>query len=138
VATQSLSFFVLTFNFLRSLQWLRGPNKNVEAELETIRSNIRTARAMSAHTSDTATKVPVKVNHARHFSFNAIYSNIKSVLRNMRLIKPILITCGLMVFQRFTGNISANNLHDYLHITYGMDQKMGEVESKKNILLRDF
>jgi hypothetical protein len=132
VATQSLLFFVLTINFLRSLQWLRGPNKNVEAELETIRSNIRTARAISVHTADTI-KVPVKVNNARHFSFNAIYSNIKSVLRNMRLIKPILITCGLMVFQRFTGNISAYNLHDYLICTLHMGwiRKWGRSNQKK-------
>lgn len=34
-----------------------------------------------------------------------IYMDIKSVLKNVRIIKPVSITCGLMVFQRFTGNV---------------------------------
>lgn len=37
------------------------------------------------------------------YSFKSIVTNVKSVLRNARLIKPVMITCGLMIFQRFTG-----------------------------------
>ncbi|KAG5675998.1 hypothetical protein PVAND_005853 [Polypedilum vanderplanki] len=87
----------------RSLQWLRGPHKNVEVELDTIRSNIRTSRLNmdnnlnSNLASLTHNGLPMK------YSFKSILTNIKSVLRNARLIKPVMITCGLMIFQRFTG-----------------------------------
>lgn len=37
------------------------------------------------------------------YSFKSIVTNVKSVLKNARLVKPVLITCGLMIFQRFTG-----------------------------------
>lgn len=33
----------------------------------------------------------------------SIVTNVKSALKNARLVKPILVTCGLMIFQRFTG-----------------------------------
>ncbi|XP_053677720.1 facilitated trehalose transporter Tret1-1-like [Anopheles nili] len=114
----------------RSLQWLRGPHKNVELELDTIRSNVRTTRmnllnrigssttgngAVGTGTGTTTDQsVPIG-DHRRGLryyiemiSFEAIVSNVKSVLRNARLVKPILITCGLMIFQRFTGASSFN------------------------------
>lgn len=37
------------------------------------------------------------------YSFKSIVTNVKSVLKNARLVRPVLITCGLMIFQRFTG-----------------------------------
>lgn len=86
-----------------SLQWLRGPHKNVEVELDTIRSNIRTSRLnmendMNSNlTSLSHDGLPMK------YSFKSIITNVKSVLRNARLIRPVMITCGLMIFQRFTG-----------------------------------
>ncbi|XP_058124618.1 uncharacterized protein LOC131285661 [Anopheles ziemanni] len=129
----------------RSLQWLRGPHKNVELELDTIRSNVRTTRMnllnrMTSSSSTTTTTPATGVNGAvgtgaaaasaengtahtlpmpgeprrgfRYYlemvSFEALVSNVKSVLRNARLVKPILITCGLMIFQRFTGASSFN------------------------------
>uniref|UniRef100_A0A182PCF2 Major facilitator superfamily (MFS) profile domain-containing protein n=1 Tax=Anopheles epiroticus TaxID=199890 RepID=A0A182PCF2_9DIPT len=113
----------------RSLQWLRGPHKNVELELDTIRSNVRTTRmnllnriSSSAPAANGAVGTGVSIDGAapigeqrrglRHYiemiSFEAIVSNVKSVLRNARLVKPILITCGLMIFQRFTGASSFN------------------------------
>ncbi|XP_061514987.1 uncharacterized protein LOC1280239 isoform X2 [Anopheles gambiae] len=113
----------------RSLQWLRGPHKNVELELDTIRSNVRTTRMnllnrLSSSAPATANgTVPVDGANGlplggdrrpglRHYiemiSFSAIVANVKSVLRNARLVKPILITCGLMIFQRFTGASSFN------------------------------
>lgn len=94
----------------RSLQWLRGSNKNVELELDTIRSNIRTSRFnmdnnMNSNLSSISHNgLPMK------YSFKSIVTNVKSVLRNARLVKPILITCGLMIFQRFTGEW--NNLRN--------------------------
>uniref|UniRef100_A0AAG5DDC8 Major facilitator superfamily (MFS) profile domain-containing protein n=1 Tax=Anopheles atroparvus TaxID=41427 RepID=A0AAG5DDC8_ANOAO len=126
----------------RSLQWLRGPHKNVELELDTIRSNVRTTRmnllnrmtsssttttttpagangavgtGAGAAENGTAQTLPITGEQRRGFSyylqmvsFEAIVSNVKSVLRNARLVKPILITCGLMIFQRFTGASSFN------------------------------
>ncbi|XP_031618779.1 facilitated trehalose transporter Tret1-like [Contarinia nasturtii] len=82
----------------RSLQWLHGPNKNIELELETIRSNIRAAKPRQ----NPFPTLPVGKILSKS-SMQTIYTNIKSVLKNVRIIKPIGITCGLMVFQRFTG-----------------------------------
>lgn len=82
----------------RSLQWLRGPNKNVELELETIRSNIQSTK--------TRTNIFPTItlgNLMTMTSVRAIYTKVKSILKNVRIIKPLSITCGLMVFQRFTG-----------------------------------
>ncbi|XP_052864340.1 uncharacterized protein LOC128270950 [Anopheles cruzii] len=127
----------------RSLQWLRGPHKNVELELDTIRSNVRTTRmnllnrmtpSSGATTAAAASSNGVPVGNGlpaaeagtaqpslpfaaqrrglRQYlemvSFEALVANVKSVLRNVRLVKPILITCGLMIFQRFTGASSFN------------------------------
>lgn len=84
-----------------SLQWLRGPNKNIELELETIKANIRVSRLSNANSARFATfEVGTLTTKA---SLAELCKNIKSVVRNARLIRPILITCGLMVFQRFTG-----------------------------------
>lgn len=85
--------------FHRSLQWLRGPNKNIELELETIRSNVRAVRPRQNPFQSLATG-----NLLSKATMQTIYTNIKSVLKNVRIIKPVSITCGLMVFQRFTGN----------------------------------
>lgn len=84
----------------RSLQWLRGPNRNVELELETIRLNVRASTVRSNPFPSLATG-----NLWTKTSMQTIYTNIKSVLKNVRIIKPVSITCGLMVFQRFTGKI---------------------------------
>lgn len=78
---------------------MRGANKNVELELDTIRSNIRAARfnmdndASGNLSSLSHNGLPIK----------SIVTNVKSALKNARLVKPILVTCGLMIFQRFTG-----------------------------------
>lgn len=100
-------FFSSLTASLRSLQWLRGTNKNVEVELETIRSNIRASKFNLANSSNinggnlsttlSHNALPIKQ------SFKSIVANVKAVLRNARLVRPILITCGLMIFQRFTG-----------------------------------
>lgn len=96
-------FLKFLFNIPNSsLQWLRGPNKNVELELDTIRSNIRTSR----FNKDNNSNLSSSVNHSgmsMKYSFKTILGNIKSVLKNARLVRPVLITCGLMIFQRFTG-----------------------------------
>ncbi|KAL1390350.1 hypothetical protein pipiens_012412, partial [Culex pipiens pipiens] len=123
----------------RSLQWLRGPHKNVEIELDTIRSNVRTSRInllnrMSSVATTTTTTVSsaasgqpglqqqqqqsqstssqlagfVRSWHLPRISCNAIMANVKAVMRNARLVKPVSITCGLMIFQRFTGANSFN------------------------------
>lgn len=95
-------FNLPTWMFHRSLQWLRGTNKNVELELDTIRSNIRTSRFNMDNMNSNLSSIshnglPMK------YSFKSIVTNVKSVLKNARLVKPVLITCGLMIFQRFTG-----------------------------------
>lgn len=87
----------------RSLQWLRGPNKNVELELETIRSNIQSTK--------TRTNIFPTItlgNLMTMTSVQSIYTKVKSILKNVRIIKPLSITCGLMIFQRFTGTFKFN------------------------------
>lgn len=96
-----------------SLQWLRGPTRNVELELDTIRSNIRTSRLITPIRTSTAThqstfgRITTTFTSSSSFltraSLRSVYTNIKNVLKNVRLIKPVMITCGLMIFQRFTG-----------------------------------
>lgn len=80
------------------MQWLRGPNRNVELELETIRSNIGTKNLRTNPFPELATG-----NLLTKASVQTVCTNIKSVLKNVRIIKPVSITCGLMFFQRFTG-----------------------------------
>nr|XP_032521742.1 facilitated trehalose transporter Tret1-like [Danaus plexippus plexippus] len=63
-----------------ALQWLRGPDADIRQELATIRTNI----LASKHYND---------GKAGKFK----------VLLSKRLTRPVLITCGLMFFQRFTG-----------------------------------
>ncbi|XP_055551049.1 uncharacterized protein LOC129733305 isoform X2 [Wyeomyia smithii] len=125
----------------RALQWLRGPHKNVEIELDTIRSNVRSSRInllnrmSSLATTTTATVSsnggqPLPSHHQQQqqqqksmtgqlagiirswqlprVSFDAVATNVKAVMRNARLVKPVSITCGLMIFQRFTGANSFN------------------------------
>jgi sugar porter (SP) family MFS transporter len=65
----------------RSLQWLRGDLVDVSSELATIQLNIHTAR----------------VEHV----------DCKSVLLS-KLVKPVLITCTLMFFNRFSGVVAFN------------------------------
>lgn len=105
----------------RALQFLRGPNSCVNVELETIRNNIRVMKSNSSASragqvdGESAFRNPFSLNGltvtsgGRNCLFvvgNSIKSigdSIRTALRNGRLIKPILITCGLMVFQRFSG-----------------------------------
>ncbi|KAJ2945012.1 hypothetical protein O0L34_g1908 [Tuta absoluta] len=63
-----------------ALQWLRGPEADIRQELCTIRTNILASKQY--HDSKT--------------------SKLK-VLFSKRLTRPVLITCGLMFFQKFTG-----------------------------------
>lgn len=63
-----------------SLQWLRGPEADIRQELATIRTNILASK-----------------------QYNGGKSSRLSVLLSKRLTRPVLITCGLMFFQRFTG-----------------------------------
>lgn len=64
----------------KSLQWLRGKDVDVRQELATIRTNILATKQIS--------------DGRRIFS--------KKYL-SLRLIRPVLITCGLTLFQRFSG-----------------------------------
>ncbi|CAK1547838.1 unnamed protein product [Leptosia nina] len=63
-----------------SLQWLRGPDADIRQELATIRTNILASK-----------------------QFNDGKAGKLKVLLSKRLTRPVLITCGLMFFQRFTG-----------------------------------
>lgn len=47
--------------------------------------------------------------HLPRISCDAIMANVKAVMRNARLVKPVSITCGLMIFQRFTGEYFSEN-----------------------------
>lgn len=67
----------------KSLLWLRGPNSDVAQELATIRTNVLASK---------------------NFSQRQIQTNNYFDVRTMnRLLGPILVTCGLMMFQRFSG-----------------------------------
>lgn len=68
----------------RSLQWLRGPDIDVGHEIATIRTNIITSRQYQDGCRST-------------------FSTITS-----RLLRPVLTTCGLMFFQRFSGATAFN------------------------------
>ena len=62
----------------KSLQWLRGPDADISSELATIHSNIRRMKELG--------------------------TNCKNILVP-QLLKPLLITCGLMFFQRYVNSI---------------------------------
>lgn len=109
---------------LRSLQWLRGPNKNVELELETIRANIHSTMLRSNPFPAITTNKVLTTS-----SFQTVYSNIKSVLKNARIIKPVSITCGLMVFQRFTGMYNKQRNHFYFLYHQSMHIKKQQIYS---------
>jgi facilitated trehalose transporter len=89
----------------RSLQWLRGPYRDVEIEIETIRSHIRSLK-LKASTFPTVTAENILTMK----SMQIILSHVKSKSQDFRLVRPLLITCGLMAFQRFTGTF-----HNLLH-----------------------
>ncbi|XP_066907005.1 facilitated trehalose transporter Tret1 isoform X1 [Halyomorpha halys] len=61
----------------RSLQWFRGPHADVGKELLTIRNNV-----LAAHS-----------DRFRNPNRHAVIT----------ILNPILVTCGLMMFQRFSG-----------------------------------
>lgn len=64
----------------KSLQWLRGPEADVRQELATIRTNILASK---------------RISDTRQYFSKSLFSS--------RLTGPVLITCGLMLFQRFSG-----------------------------------
>ncbi|GBP32271.1 Facilitated trehalose transporter Tret1 [Eumeta japonica] len=64
----------------RSLQWLRGPEADIRQELATIRTNILASKQI-----------------------DGVHSSKFSGLFSKQLTRPVLITCGLMFFQKFTG-----------------------------------
>jgi len=67
----------------RALQWLRGPDADISGEMATIHSNIRRMKDQG--------------------------TGCKNVIVP-QLVKPLLITCGLMFFLRFSG-VSAFNFY---------------------------
>ncbi|KAJ1530385.1 hypothetical protein ONE63_005294 [Megalurothrips usitatus] len=66
----------------RALQWLRGPDADVGPELAVIRSNVLCA----TQPEDAAPRSPASFMTVGH-----------------RMLRPALTTCGLMLFQRFSG-----------------------------------
>ncbi|XP_037967227.2 facilitated trehalose transporter Tret1 [Plutella xylostella] len=71
----------------QSLLWLRGPNSDVSQELATIRTNVLASRNFSQRQS---------------LASGNFLSAFDARTMN-RLLGPILVTCGLMMFQRFSG-----------------------------------
>ncbi|CAH2098062.1 unnamed protein product [Euphydryas editha] len=72
----------------KSLLWLRGPNSDVAQELATIRTNVLASKNFSQRQSQMSSSQLIN-------SFDVRTMN--------RLLGPILVTCGLMMFQRFSG-----------------------------------
>lgn len=79
----------------KSLQWLRGPESDIRQELVTIRTNILASRQFG-NTGQTCEKF--------------------TVLFSKKMMGPVLITCGLMLFQRFSG---AHAFNFYAVPTFG-------------------
>ncbi|KAL5281186.1 hypothetical protein ACFFRR_004917 [Megaselia abdita] len=89
----------------RSLQWLRGPHKNVNIELETIKLNIQST--MSSHQDNNLPSYDNKKETFIFFkSFSKCLKNIKKSAEDKRFHKPLIIVGGLIIFQRFTGSHS--------------------------------
>ncbi|CAD7086058.1 unnamed protein product [Hermetia illucens] len=74
----------------RSLYWLRGPNVNLGRDLAIMKSNISTFRGNQLYL-DSSTTV------------DSVLKYIQDPFKNVRLTKALMVTCGLMIFQRFTG-----------------------------------
>ncbi|XP_022115860.1 facilitated trehalose transporter Tret1-like [Pieris rapae] len=72
----------------KSLLWLRGPNSDVAQELATIRTNVLASKNFSQRQSQ--------------MTSSQLISSLDVRTMN-RLLGPILVTCGLMMFQRFSG-----------------------------------
>lgn len=72
----------------KSLLWLRGPNSDVAQELATIRTNVLASKNFSQRQSQ--------------MSGSQLINSLDVRTMN-RLLGPILVTCGLMMFQRFSG-----------------------------------
>ncbi|XP_041971626.1 facilitated trehalose transporter Tret1-like [Aricia agestis] len=72
----------------KSLLWLRGPNSDVAQELATIRTNVLASKNFSQRQSQMS---------------SSQFLNSLDVRTANRLLGPILVTCGLMMFQRFSG-----------------------------------
>ncbi|KAF4513810.1 UNVERIFIED_CONTAM: hypothetical protein B566_EDAN015873 [Ephemera danica] len=66
----------------QALQWLRGPHADTSSELATLRENIQRTRQQSA---------------TRHESW------FKNLNLRREMLRPVMITCALMFFQRFSG-----------------------------------
>ncbi|XP_014356999.2 facilitated trehalose transporter Tret1 [Papilio machaon] len=72
----------------KSLLWLRGPNSDVAQELATIRTNVLASKNFSQRQNQMS---------------SSQFINSLDVRTMNRLLGPILVTCGLMTFQRFSG-----------------------------------
>ncbi|XP_053620379.1 facilitated trehalose transporter Tret1-like [Plodia interpunctella] len=72
----------------KSLLWLRGPDSDVAQELATIRNNVLASKNFSQRQSQMS---------------GSQFINSLDVRTMNRLLGPILVTCGLMMFQRFSG-----------------------------------
>ncbi|XP_068624160.1 facilitated trehalose transporter Tret1-like [Battus philenor] len=72
----------------KSLLWLRGPNSDVAQELATIRTNVLASKNFSQRQNQMSSSQLI---------------NSLDVRTMNRLLGPILVTCGLMTFQRFSG-----------------------------------
>lgn len=96
--------FLIKKNTSRSLQWLRGPHKNVNIELETIKLNIQST--MSSHQDNNLPSYDNKKETFIFFkSFSKCLKNIKKSAEDKRFHKPLFIVGGLIIFQRFTGKL---------------------------------
>lgn len=69
----------------KSLAWLRGPGSDIMQELATIRAHV------------------VATKSFRNRNIQVAGSNTINALFTARIAGPVMITCGLMLFQRFSG-----------------------------------
>lgn len=96
----------------RSLQWLRGPHKNVNVELETIKLNIQST--MSSHQDNLPSYDNKKETFIFFKSFSKCLTNIKKSAEDKRFHQPLIVVGGLIIFQRFTGKALVLISFDFL------------------------
>ena len=81
-----------------SLQWLRGEETDVRQEWNTIQANVRRQKSSASSYSGAAAAAAATTMISSSSS-----SKIAPIWRQKRLLRPVLTTCGVMLFYRMSG-----------------------------------
>ncbi|XP_057368977.1 facilitated trehalose transporter Tret1-like [Daphnia carinata] len=92
-----------------SLQWLRGEETDVRQEWNTIQANVRKQKApcsLSSALSSTSSGAAAAAAAVAAVTSDGLPSLIKTgtpLWKQKRLLRPVLTTCGVMLFHRMSG-----------------------------------